>query len=379
MKKITRIFLVAFILNIFIFKTNIVAEENEKSKQSSILIEQSTGQVLYQNNASEKVQAASLNKLMSMLLWAEDIKSGKYSLDDMVTASINAENTKGSSIWLVSGDTVSVKEILMSVTIASANDATVALAEFSAGSESEFVNRMNARASELGMNNTSFKNSTGISAEGQYTTAHDIAIVTKELFNHDIYNEFYLIQLEYIREGKAQLVNTNRMIRKYKGIIGGKYGEDEKSGSCISVGAKKNDMNLIAVVLGADDYDKAEEEATNLLNKGFEEFEIFKPVIDTSKLVNVRVKRGTKNSVGIMVSGTVFSIVPKSREEDIEYKYSITDELKAPIKKGQQAGTLRAYLGDEIIFQSPIVCSEDIEEMNFFKSLTLLLKSLFYV
>ena len=126
MKKITRIFLVAFILNIFIFKTNIVAEENEKSKQSSILIEQSTGQVLYQNNASEKVQAASLNKLMSMLLWAEDIKSGKYSLDDIVTASINAENTKGSSIWLVSGDTVSVKEILMSVTIASANDATVA-------------------------------------------------------------------------------------------------------------------------------------------------------------------------------------------------------------------------------------------------------------
>lgn len=380
MKKKILLLLSVLIINIFAFNTSTFAESfSDTTAKSAILIEQSTGQVLYQENPSEKLQASSLNKIMSMLLWAEDIEQGKYTLDDTVTASINAENAKGSSIWLVSGDKVSVLEIFKSVAIANANDATIAMAEFSAGSESEFVKLMNSRASELGMNNTKFVNSTGISASGQHTTAHDIAIATRELFTHDIYNEFMLIQLDYVRDGKAQLVNTNKMIRTYKGILGGKASDDEKTGSCLSVVAKKGEMTLIAVVLGDKDKDSAVDYATRMLDHCFGSFEVFKPVVDSSKLVPVSVRGGVKKNIDVKVANSGYSIIPKSKADDIEYKYSLIDEVQAPISQNHQVGVFRVYLDGEVIFQSDIICSEIVEELDFFKGVLMLLKSLFNV
>lgn len=380
MRKKLFLLLTVLIFNIFAIHTNTFAESfSDTTAKSAILIEQSTGQVLYQENPSEKLQVSSLSKMMSMLLWAEDIQQGKYTLNDTVTASINAENTKGSSIWLVSGDKVSVLEIFKAVAIANANDATVAMAEFSAGSEGEFVKRMNSRASELGMNNTKFANSTGISANGQYTTARDIAIATRALFTHDVYNEFMLIQLDYVREGKAQLVNTNKMIKTYEGIIGGKAGEDEKAGSCLSVVAKKGEMTLVAVVLGDKNADSAIDYATRMLNHCFNSFEIFNPVVDSSKLVPITVRGGVKKKVDVKVENSGYSIIAKGKKDDIEYKYSLVDEVQAPLPQNQQVGIFRVYLDGQVIIQREIVCSEVVEELDFLKGITLLLKSLFNV
>lgn len=379
MKKLICVFSCAAIfMTILILFTQPVYADEVSSGKAKLLYEAGTGQILFSQNAERKLPMASVTKTMCLLLWAEDIDDGKLSLEDKVKASSAASDAEGSVIWLEAGEQMTAAELLEAVIVSSANDACIALAEHSSGSEAMFVKRMNERARELGMTNTRYTNCAGLDDSGHYSTAHDIAIVTAELMKHDVFRGWMLTWLDYLRGGKTQLVNTNKLVRTYNGILGGKTGTTDNAGCCLTVCAERGDMRLVAVTLGCDDDDERFSTAKELLDYGFGSFEKFTPDVDYTKLKTIPITRGTLDETKPIIKnqGTE-CVIKKGRAADVKYEYTFVEECEAPVEKGQFMGEYLVTLDGAEVFRSEIVSKEDIPRLNFWRCMQLIFKEIF--
>lgn len=383
-KKVATALLTAAVINLIPTSGLVFAEEEQIKKdglypaKSVVLAEAATGQVLYSQNPDEKLAIASVTKIMTLLIAAEELKAGNLTMEDTVTASHNAFVMDGSVIWLNEGEKMSLYDITRSIVISSANDACVALAEHIGGTEKEFVSRMNKKAAELGMKNTNFVNCTGLDEKNHYSTASDVAIMAAELRKYDYYDEFLLTRLTYVREGTdraTQLLNTNRLLN-YKGITGLKTGTTDNAGYCFTATAKRNDMELVAVVLGAETDEGRFDIARSLLDFGFEGFELFSPEFDTNELIDIGVKKGVIKELSVEPQKNLQCLIPKGRKGEIKYLYNIRKEVTAPVEKGSQVGKIIVLLGDETLFVVPVTVREGSDELTFFKSVWYILKGL---
>lgn len=332
--------------------------------KSAILMEVNTGKILYEMNADEKLPPASITKIMSLLLVMEAISSGKLSVEDVITASEHACSMGGSQIWLEPGETMTVDDLLKAAVIASANDATVALGEQIAGSEEDFVAMMNARAKELGMNNTNFVNATGLDAEGHLSSAHDVAIMSKELIKHDLIKKYSTVWMDSLRDGESELVNTNKLVRFYEGTTGLKTGTTSGAGYCLSATAERNGLELVAVVMSGDNSNDRFNGAKKMLDYGFANYEYasIAPQLDKNE---IKIEKGVEKTVKIKASNNFGALLKKSEAAAITQKLNLKENLTAPIKKDQSVGTVDFYLNDEMIGQVDVVTVDSVDKMSF--------------
>ena len=332
--------------------------------RSAILMEASTGKVLYEMNADEALPPASVTKIMTLLLICEAVDDRVISLDDMVSTSERAASMGGSQVYLKVGEELSVRDMVKCVVIASANDCAVALAEYLCGSESAFVDKMNARAKELGMENTHFENTNGLddTATNHVTSARDIAIMSRALISHPWILEFSSTWLDSIRDGAFGLTNTNRLIRFYSGANGLKTGSTSKAKFCISATAKREDMQLIAVVMAAPTRDTRNEIAKSLLDFGFSNYCIYHA--DPVALQPLPVLRGQKTECALTVS-PFSAILQKERAAKVEYETELSESLEAPIHAGDPVGEV-VYSADGMeIGRAPVFASEDVAKISY--------------
>ena len=334
--------------------------------KSAVLIDANTGMILYELNKDLPLPPASVTKVMTLLLIFEAINDGKLHYDDILTVSENASSMGGSQVYLEPGESMSVDELLKCVIIASANDAALTLAEHVTGSEEEFVSLMNIKARELGMNNTHFENVTGLDDDviNHLTTAYDIALMSKELIKYSKVSEYATIWMDTIRNGEFGLTNTNRLVRFYRGITGLKTGSTSKAGFCVSATAKRNGLELIAVIMGAESSDIRNACATKLLDYGFANYSIYQNA--GKSLGKIKVLCGTSDNVEIRFD-SYCSLVKKGAENKITYDFKIDECISAPVKSGTVVGYVNYYLDGEIIGKSDIYCIENIDKMSFWE------------
>lgn len=345
--------------------------------KSYILIEPTTGQVLAENNADEKMPPASITKIMTLLLLMERIDSGEISYDDIVTGSEHASSMGGTQIWLEVGEQMTVRDLLKATAINSANDAAVALAEYMAGTEEAFVNLMNQKAKELGMTSTTFKNASGLDADGHLSTARDIAIMSAELLKHPAITEYTSTYMDSLRNGETELVNTNKLVRFYDGCNGIKTGTTDGAGSCLSASAQRDGMNLIAVTMGSATSKERFASARALLDYGFATYTLYTPEITEDELAPVPVNNAQKNTVPITLGEKSALVLPKGTTANIEHQITLNEDLTAPIKKGTQVGEVTYTLNGEAVAQQPIYTAEEVKEKGFGFVFLSLLKSFF--
>ena len=346
---------------------------------SAILMEPKTGKVIYEKNSHEVRCCASITKVMTMILVMEAIDIGKISFNDVVSASEHAASMGGSDIWLKPGETMSVDELIKATMVASANDAAVALAEHVCGSEEIFVSEMNKKAKELSMNETVFKNCNGLDEEGHVTSAYDVALMSRELIKHKKIFDYTSIWMDYLRDGKTQLVNTNKLLKSYKGITGLKTGTTSKAGSCITATATRGNLSLNAVVLGGANGKERFKDAATLLDFGFANYSMLKPIIDENIFEPVKVVDGMKPSVNIEAKVDNEVLIQKGKERSIDNSLEVVSEVKAPVKIGQRLGRLIYKLNDEVIAEYDVVAVEEVENINFLSAFISLLNKFFQI
>ena len=339
--------------------------QGDSAPRAALLMEAETGQVLYSVNAAEKLPMASITKVMSLLVLADFIDDGTLKLEDRVAASSYASSAEGSVIWLEPGEEMTAAELLEAVIVSSANDACIALAEHTAGSEAQFVKLMNRRAKSMGLRGTKFTGCVGFDAEGHYSTAEDIAVMTAELVQKEYYRGWLLTWLDYLRGGGTQLLNTNKLVRTYDGILGGKTGTTDGAGCCLTVCAERGGMRLVAVVLGCGEdparFDRAEE----LLDYGFTGFEKYTPTVDSREMKPVPVTRGESPEVRPMVSTLGECVIKKGRSSGVKYSYTFVEGVEAPVEKGQFLGEFLVTLDGTEVFRSDIVAAAEVQRMTF--------------
>ncbi len=345
--------------------------------KSCVLMEKETGEVLYSIEPHEKRAPASITKIMSLLLIFEAIDEGKLTLEDKITASAHACSMGGSQIWLKENEVMTVDELLRAVVIASANDATVALAEAVSGSEEAFVQKMNEKAKALGMINTHFKNSSGLDAEGHYTTAFDIGIMSCELLKHEGIKNYSTVWMDSLRDGKSELVNTNKLIRFYEGATGLKTGTTSEAGFCVSASAQKNGMELCAVVMGAENNDGRFSSAKALLNYGFANWEMKEVEVPKSYMKPISVKKGVAEKLQPMASNKAVFLIRKGEGEKLEVKVSVPEILEAPIAEGEKIGRADVMLKDKKMGTIDIVSATGVEKLSYSVSLARIISALF--
>ena len=343
---------------------------------SAVLMEASTGKVLFEKNSHEQRPCASITKVMTMLLVCEAIDSGKLSLDDMVTSSAHAAGMGGSDIWLEEGEMMSVHDMIKATVVASANDAAVALAEHLCGSEEAFVSKMNEKAKALGMNDTVFKNCNGLDEEGHLTSAYDVAVMSKELMKHEMIFEYTSIWLDNLRDGKTQIVNTNKLLKTYNGITGLKTGTTDDAGCCMSASATRDNLSLVAVVLGCGTGKERFADAAALLDYGFANYSVKELSLPKDFSNIIKVENGMAENVGISceVKGNV--VLDKNSQTEIKENLKLPEKVTAPITKGQKLGTLTYSTESETIYTFDIVADSDVEEISFGAVLLVLLNSI---
>ncbi len=357
------------------------AEEQQSVKlelpvKSAVLMEQSTGKILYSLNPDEKMPPASITKIMTLLLVMEEIEAGSLKYTDMVTCTAHASSMGGTQIWLEVGEQMSVEDLLKATCVNSANDASVALGEHISGSEETFVDLMNRRAKQLGMNSTTFYNATGLDADGHLTTAHDIALMSRELLNHRDVTKYTTIWQDSLRDGKTGLVNTNKLVRFYEGCTGLKTGTTDGAGCCVSASAKRGDMELIAVVMGAANSDDRFSAARKLLDYGFANYQRYSAK-DSKSFAPVKVTRGVSPTVPVGADTDYSAVIPKGKQDAIEEKVTISDSLQAPVEKGQTVGKITVSLDGETLCEIPIKTTQGVEKRGFFASLRMLFEMAF--
>ena len=359
----------------------ISANEDEKldvKAKSYVLMDVSNGKLLLGKNEHEMLYPASVTKIMTLLLVIEKIDSGKLSLEDKVTASTAAAGKGGSQIWLKEGETMTVDELLRAAAIGSANDACTALAEHIAGSEEGFVKLMNAKANELGMKDTNFENCTGLDddTENHLTSAYDIALMSRELLSHERIQNYTTVWMDSLRSGATELVNTNKLVRFYKGTTGLKTGTTSKAGHCISASAMRKNLHLIAVVLGAENSTDRFEGAKALLNYGFANYETVTPNFDSSLITDVNIIKGIEQSVTPQVEKVLPMTLETGTGAKIQPKINLALSVEAPVEKGQVLGTLDFEIDGNVIASYNIVSPVEIRKINFGDMLIRLLRSL---
>ena len=341
--------------------------------KSAVLMESTTGRIIYEKNADEPLPPASITKVMTLLLIMEDLEAGKIGYNDIVTASERAKSMGGSTIFLDAGERMSVFDLIKGIVVASGNDACVAMAEHLEGTVEAFVERMNKRASELGMTNTVFKNTNGLPSEGHVMSAVDIAIVSNELIKHkDIFN-FTTIWTDSLRNGEFLLANTNKLIRFYEGANGLKTGSTDEAGCCISATAKRDGMQLIAVVLGAPTSNDRFSDAKALLDRGFAGYTLWYGP-DTDKAVGkVEVKKGAKEFVEIKPEKGLCALIQKGSSGKEEIVIEADEEVGAPIEKGTVLGRIKCIINGETVAETNLVAGEDVKMIG----LSALMKKMF--
>ena len=343
------------------------AVELNVAGKSAVLIDVATGTVLYEQNAHEPLAPASVTKVMTMLLIMEAIDSGKIGWDDQVTASEAAAAKGGSQIYLKVGETMSVSDMLKSIAVSSANDCACAMAEHIAGSESAFVDMMNSRAKELGMNDTHFVNCTGLddeeSAKDHKTSAYDIALMSRELLkNHPDIKKFTTIWMDTVRNGAFGLSNTNKMVRFYSGCTGLKTGFTSGAGYCLSASAERDGMELIAVVMGSTTSQDRFAACKSMLDYGFANYALYTPVMQEGAAVPV--KLGSLESVPAVPSGEAALLVDKAQRGNITTEVALEESVTAPVSKGQRLGTLTIRSGEQVLSQIPLVAETEVTRLS---------------
>lgn len=341
--------------------------------KSAILMEESTGNILYESNPDERLPIASVTKVMTMLLIMEAVDSGKISLDDMVTVSENAMSYGGSTMFLETGEQLTVNDMLKGIAVASANDGCVAMAEHLAGSESAFVDMMNEKAKELGMENTHFMNTNGLDEEDHYSSARDVAIMSRELIKHETIFNYTSIWMDTLRGGKFQLANTNKLIRFYDGANGLKTGSTSKALCCLSAAAKRNDMQLIAVVLGAPTSAERFASAKSLLDYGFANYAVNTQITAGDEVQKIAVEKGVDKEVGVVAGDSCSTLVKKGQEDNITKEIKIDETIIAPIEAGQKIGTMTISRDGEVIADIDLNASSAVEK----KGIGLIIKDFF--
>lgn len=334
------------------------------SAKSAILVERETGTVLYQTEEHKKLEPASVTKVMTMLLVVEAIQSGQISLDDQVTCSAHAASMGGSQVYLEEGEKMSVHDLLKAVAVASGNDAAVALAEYVAGSEPAFVDKMNQRAKELGMNDTHFCNCNGLPTKDHVSSAYDIALMSRELLRHKMIRDYTGIWMDSIRGGEFKLANTNKLIYYYDGATGLKTGSTGNAGYCISASAKRNGMELIAVVLGSTTSKERFDSAKALLDYGFGAYALAN-VTPKEALPAVKVKMGEEKTVGIQLGQVGKLLVKKSQLKNVTTQVKMADSLSAPVSKGAPAGEVIVSVDGKEVKRIPLVTKKAVPRLTF--------------
>lgn len=341
--------------------------------KSAILMEESTGNILYENNPDERLPIASVTKVMTMLLIMEAVDSGKINLDDMVTVSENAMSYGGSTMFLETGEQLTVNDMLKGIAVASANDGCVAMAEHLAGSESAFVDMMNEKAKKLGMENTHFMNTNGLDEDDHYSSARDVAIMSRELMKHETIFNYTSIWMDTLRGGKFQLANTNKLIRFYDGANGLKTGSTSKALCCLSAAAKRNDMQLIAVVLGAPTSAERFASAKSLLDYGFANYAVNTQITAGDEVQKIAVEKGVDKEVDVVAGDSCSTLVKKGQEDNITKEIKIDETITAPIEAGQKIGTMTISRDGEVIADIDLNASSAVEK----KGIGLIIKDFF--
>ena len=367
--------LLAALCMVTLLPVQAAAVELPLTSRAALLMEKTTGQILFAQNEHEKLEPASVTKIMTLLLTMDAIDSGALAYDDVVTVSANAAGMGGSQVWLAEGEQITVEELLKCVCVSSGNDAAVALAEKVAGVTELFVGQMNNRARGLGMDDTHFVNPTGLTAEGHVTSAHDIALMSRELLTkHPDIRSFTTIWTDSIRGGTFDLANTNKLIRRYDGATGLKTGYTASAGYCISATAEREGMELIAVVMKGETADKRNADAKALLNYGFSAYALVSAAPE-EPLPALPVTMGETDSVSLTLPPEALTaVVEKAQAAALERRIDLPESLPAPVRQGQQVGTLTLCSGDTELLTVPILAAEDAAGRSWGRMFTDLLK-----
>ena len=366
MKKIFISILILIILcPLFVF-----AEEVEvvKSGRNAVLVEVSTGKVLYEKNKDEQVSVASLTKMMAQIIILEEVEKGNLKWDEKITTSANAAGYGGTQIYLEPGEVMTVEELMKGISMASANDATVALAERIAGSEEKFVDMMNEKAKQLGLKNTNFVNPTGLDEENHYSSAYDMALIGIELLKHEEIIRFSSLYEDYLRQdtpNKFWLVNTNKLIRTFDGADGLKTGFTNNAGYTMAVTAKRSGMRLLAVVLGEDVSKVRNQETTDLLNYGFNLYKVETLKKKGDVVDKLKISKGNEKEIDVILDSDVTVLEEKSVSNKKYTEKVLLDEVSLPIKKNDKVGILEIYDGNNKIGSYILVSSENVNKKKF--------------
>lgn len=344
------------------------AAELAQEAKSAVLMDVATGTVLYEHNSHEALAPASVTKIMTMLLVMEAIDSGKIGWNDTVTASEAAAAKGGSQVYLKAGETMTVTDMLKSIAVSSANDCACAMAEHLAGSEGAFVERMNQRARELGMNDTNFVNCTGLDdspeAANHKTSAYDIALMSRELLGkHPDIKKFTTIWMDTIRNGAFGLSNTNKLIRFYNGATGLKTGFTSGAGYCLSASAQREDLELIAVTMGCKSSQERNAACKSMLDYGFANFALISP--ELSDVPAIPVKLGKAGMVTASLGSSASLLVDKGQKSSVTTQIQVEESLTAPVAQGQRLGTLRLTSGDQVLSEIPLVAAQGVERLSY--------------
>ncbi len=365
--------LIIIMLIVFLFPMNIYAEEDLlKNAKSGLLIEATTGEILYEKNMDEKVAVASMTKMVAQIIILENIENGTLTWDEKIKVSNNAAGMGGSQIWLQPGEEMTVRDLMKGITMASANDATVALAERIGGTEQNFVTMMNEKVKELGLKNTHFVNPTGLDEDNHYSSAYDMGMIAKELLTHEEILEFSSVYEDYIRQdtpNKFWLVNTNKLIRFYEGADGLKTGFTDNAGYCMAVTAKRDGMRLIAIVLGEDVGKVRNEETAELLDYGFNMYKVDLVKSKDEVITDIKIDKGDKDKISVSSNEDLLVLKKKSelsKDYDLETKLN---EIKLPIKEGDVLGKVLVKEGNKIIKEAELVANESVNKLGYFKTL----------
>lgn len=377
-KKLSLALIIAIIFTaipVFSVDVNAVTEETITAP-SAVLMETSSGKILFEKNPHEQRPCASITKVMTMLLVCEAIDNGNLSLDDTITASAHAASMGGSDIWLEEGETMSANDMIKATVVASANDAAVALAEHLCGSEEVFVQKMNEKANQLGMKDTVFKNCNGLDEDGHITSAYDVAVMSRELMKHEMIFDYTSIWLDNLRDGKTQIVNTNKLLKTYKGITGLKTGTTNDAGCCMAASATRGDMSLVAVVLGCNSGKERFSDAAALLDYGFANFSVTQLKAPDDLPKTIKVENGMQKNIGIGCDINSSIVLDKNSGSKIVSKIDLPESIEAPVASGQKLGTVTYSLDGNAVKSFEITALQHAEQISFASVFSVLLNSI---
>ena len=347
------------------------------SVKSALLMEASSGRIIYENNSHESLPPASVTKIMTMLLICEAIDDKTLTLDTVITSSERAKSMGGSTIFLDTNEKMTLDDMLKGIAVASANDACVAVAEHMCGSVEAFVDKMNKRAKELGMKDTNFVTCNGLDADNHHTSAYDIAIMSRELLKHEMITRYTTIWMDSLRDGKFQLANTNKLVRFYSGANGLKTGSTSKAGCCISASAKRDGMQLIAVVMGAQNSKDRFNAAREMLDYGFSNFAVTSFGEKGTKVAEIPVTNGKRNTIMALTKKSSSVLIEKTKKDLIKTHINIPEEISAPIKNGDVVGEMIVTLDGETLAKTNLVADKSVKKKTGADYFVKLFKELF--